>query len=209
MEVQVSRSGNSYRQVFERGRPCGPLETLGSSDRTGTRLRFTPDADIFGDFCFDRDSIRERLRELAFLNPRLTIRFDDEVFWGGDGLYDFARWLGRGQRELHAELLVFRGERAGVGVECALLWSAGTRGQTRGFVSQFKVDRGSHVTGLWMAVYRAFADFGPSGCTAYLCRRSARSSAAASTPSFTLRFSILDSTAQRAISSALPKRAAR
>jgi DNA gyrase subunit B len=161
MEVSVKRDGQAYRQVFERGRPARPLEQLGPCAGTGTRLRFTPDAEVFGASPFDRAAIRERLEELAFLNPRLTIRFDDDVFWAGDGLHDFARRLGAGRRALHAEPLVFRGEREGIGVECALFWCDAGAERIRGFVCQFRTDQGAHVSGLVESLYRAFRSAWP------------------------------------------------
>jgi DNA gyrase subunit B len=161
MEVEVRREGRRHRQAFERGRPVGPLETLGPCERSGIRLRFTPDGEIFGDSRFDRTAVRQRLRELACLNPDLTIRFDDEVFWAGDGLADFVRAVAPGRRWIRPEPVAIRGKSRDIGVECALLWCDGGSTQVSGFVCQHRVDEGSHVTGFWQALYRAFSGLAP------------------------------------------------
>ncbi len=78
LEVEIFQNGNHYKQVYNRGIPQAPLKIIGSSDFTGTWVTFMPDAEIFETTTFEYDTIKKRLRELAYLNKGLTIILSDE-----------------------------------------------------------------------------------------------------------------------------------
>ncbi|MCS6971365.1 MAG: DNA gyrase subunit B [Planctomycetes bacterium] len=115
--VDVHRGGRHYRMRFARGEPQGPLTVVGDSAARGTTVRFKPDPLIFGaNTVFDWDVIASRLRELAFLNPKVRIVLIDErtegrseVFWSTDGLAGFVRLLNQGKEVLH-EIVHFKAE---------------------------------------------------------------------------------------------------
>src|ERR1044071_7858933 len=78
LEVWVHRGGKVYHQEYARGVPKGSVKAIGKTDRTGTIVRFWPDPQIFPNTTFDRDVIRHRLREMAYLNKRLEIALVDQ-----------------------------------------------------------------------------------------------------------------------------------
>src|ERR1051325_1613157 len=78
LEVWVHRGGKIYHQAYERGVPKNPVKAGGKTDRAGTIVRFWPDPQICPDTNFDHETIRHRLREMAYLNKRLEIVFVDE-----------------------------------------------------------------------------------------------------------------------------------
>lgn len=77
LEVEVFQNGNHYKQIYNRGVPQAPLKVIGTADRTGTKVTFYPDDEIFETIIFNYDTIKIRLRELAYLNKGLTIRMED------------------------------------------------------------------------------------------------------------------------------------
>src|SRR5438552_18639352 len=78
VEAQVRRNGRTYVQEYERGKPITEVKEMGLAKRTGTRITFQPDREIFHDVTFDYDTLEARLRELAFLNKGLAIKLIDE-----------------------------------------------------------------------------------------------------------------------------------
>jgi len=121
-KAEVYRNGKVHAIGFERGRTTQPLHVVGEVDekRTGTTITFFPDATIFVDtieFKFDR--LATRLRELAFLNPGLTIDLEDErpesakkaTFFYKEGIVEFVRQLGENKTLVHEEPVVLNGKR--------------------------------------------------------------------------------------------------
>lgn len=95
----IERDGQIFQQRYERGKPVTPVEVIGKTKTTGTTVHFLPDATIFSTITFKYERIAERLRELAFLNPDLTLELhnertgDHEVFAYRGGLVDFVRYI--------------------------------------------------------------------------------------------------------------------
>ncbi|MCX7930697.1 MAG: DNA topoisomerase (ATP-hydrolyzing) subunit B [Chlorobi bacterium] len=106
LEATVERDGQIYRQRYERGKPVTPVEAIGKTKVTGTTVHFLPDPTIFSTTTFKYERIAERLRELAFLNPDLTLEIrderdgQDEVFAYRGGLVDFVRYIDSTQTAL-------------------------------------------------------------------------------------------------------------
>lgn len=86
LEVEVGRGGRAYRLSYERGRSASGLVKEGTTNRSGTTLRFTADREIFGDCSFNTEQAGARLQELAYLNPELEIWFQGSRLAGGNGL---------------------------------------------------------------------------------------------------------------------------
>src|SRR5437764_4365080 len=78
VEAEVRRNGRVYVQEYERGKPITPVKDRGTSTRTGTRIKFRPDPEVFNEATFDYTTLESRLRELAFLNQGLRIRLTDD-----------------------------------------------------------------------------------------------------------------------------------
>jgi DNA gyrase subunit B len=103
LQVWVHREGKEHFQEYVRGAPLAPVKVAGKSDRQGTIVRFWPDPSVFPEIRFDRDTIVQRLREMAFLNKRLTLVLDDEragysyTFYFEGGILSFVRHLNHGK----------------------------------------------------------------------------------------------------------------
>src|SRR2546421_2699964 len=101
VEAQVRRNGRTYVQEYERGKPITEVKEIGLAKRTGTRITFKPDPEIFHDVTFDYDTLEARLRELAFLNKGLAIKLTDErsnkeeLFKYDGGISEFVEYLNR------------------------------------------------------------------------------------------------------------------
>ena len=131
LDVTVSREGCTYHDRYERGVPTIPLEkgllpVIGRTRKTGTTISFLPDKEIFEKTWFKEDEIKSRLHETAYLNPELTIIYEDkrvtpeeqEVYHEPDGLAGFIRDLNRNKEALH-DIVYFKGESEGITVEGA------------------------------------------------------------------------------------------
>jgi DNA gyrase subunit B len=162
LEVETCRDGRRHAQDYAAGVPQGPVRDLGATDRRGTRVTFAPDFSILRRRPWDRALVVRRLREIAALNPRLTTIVDDRAFRFPAGLADLVRSLGRGQRSLHDQPVQISGARNDVGLDVALLWTAGPCAHRRGFVNQLRTRRGTHLRGLTDGLFQAFADFDPA-----------------------------------------------
>jgi DNA gyrase subunit B len=122
-KAEVYRDGKIYQIAFERGKTTKPLEVIGTLDepnRTGTKITFFPDATIFtAGINFNFDYLTARLRELAFLNPGITIDLVDErgdserraSYYYEDGIVEFVRQLGENKDLIHPNPIVLKGKR--------------------------------------------------------------------------------------------------
>ena len=165
----LRRDGNQYVQSYERGAPLTELRATplppDEVTRTGTRVSFKYDPQIFAEGVqFDPDTLRSRLRELAFLNSRATIRYraaphaadaEWETLHFSGGLKEYVTWLNRDKAVLHEPIYV-RKTVSGVEVEVALQWCADAFSDTLvGFVNSVKtVDGGTHMDGMKTALTR-------------------------------------------------------
>jgi DNA gyrase subunit B len=129
LEVEIYREGKIWKQRYERGNPQGELQEIGTTDRVGTMIHFKPDPVIFLDTTFHSDVISQRLKELAFLNPGLTIVFRDEeqeqekTYHFEGGIRALVSYLNKRKEVLHPEPIYFEGEKEGIKVEVALQYN--------------------------------------------------------------------------------------
>ncbi len=114
LEVEVSRDGNVYTMSFERGKMVGELKKIGQRKRTGTKVTFRADPEIFPDISFRYELLVTRLRELAYLNEGVRIKFTDErtnkeeSFQYNNGLLAFLQHLNEGKNTLHRPVVIFK-----------------------------------------------------------------------------------------------------
>src|SRR5207244_12158258 len=112
VEAQVWRAGRAYAQEYERGKPITEVKEMGLAKRTGTRITFKPDREIFHDVTFDYDKLEARLRELAFLNKGLSIKLTDkrtgqeELFKYDGGLAEFVQYINRSEEVIHKPIYI-------------------------------------------------------------------------------------------------------
>lgn len=180
--AEVFRDGLLHTIAFERGKTTKPLEVVGKLDdpaRTGTRITFMPDATIFTittEFSFD--FLARRLRELAFLNPGITIVLTDErptparseTFYYADGIAQFVRELGRNKELIHEEPIVVRGRRSvvieegkpeeDIFLDLVLHYNNSYNDQILCFANSIpNPDGGTHLTGFRTALTRAVNNY--------------------------------------------------
>lgn len=169
LEVFVRRNGNVYYQSFKRGVPQGELEIVGTTDTTGTTVRFFPDGDIFQETLeYDFDLLATRLRELAFLNKGLRIVAKDER---GDetiernyhyegGIKSYVEHLNRSKSSIHEEPVYVHGTKDGIEVEIALQYNEGFASNIYSFTNNIPThEGGTHETGFKTALTRAINDY--------------------------------------------------
>ncbi len=182
-KAEVMRDGKVYAITFERGKTTEPLQVIGDVDenQTGTIITFFPDATIFVDtieFKFDR--LATRLRELAFLNPGLTIELVDErpesakstSFFYAKGIEEFVEQLGENKTLVHPEPVVLRGKRKievdydgkvtedDVFVDVVLQYNDSYNDQILCYANSIpNADGGTHLTGFRTALTRAINQY--------------------------------------------------
>ena len=154
LEVWVKRNGKVYYQKYVRGKPVEQVKVIGDSNETGTIIRFKPDSTIFETINFDIGTISERLREVAFLNPQVTIIVTDKrgekektsTFHYTGGLVSFVKYLN--QKLLHDPIDI-KGEEQDISVEIAFAYSQAYSPKILGFVNDINtVEGGTHIIGL-------------------------------------------------------------
>lgn len=130
-QVESHKNGTLFRQVYEKGCPCGPVEKIGPTTRTGTVVTFKPDTEIFKEpgMVFDFNTLANRFREMAFLNAGLHISLIDETtgkkidFQYTKGIAEFVAYLNESKKAIHSDVIYFRGEKDQVEVEVAMQWN--------------------------------------------------------------------------------------
>lgn len=171
MIVEVKRDSTRYRQEYSRGEAVTPLEAVGSARGTGSKTSFWPDPEIFDDITFDYDTLRHRLREMAFLNKGLRITLSDnrgpnkkkEIFHYEGGLLEFVRYLNRNKSPIHEEVIHFESARPGdteMSVEVAMQYTESYSELLLSYANNINtVEGGTHLAGLKSALTRCINDY--------------------------------------------------
>ena len=160
LDVQVSRDGKIWHDRFERGTPVielenGLLPVIGRTKETGTRVNFLPDDEIFEKTRFSSQDLKSRLHETTYLNPELTIHYqdlrdgrDDRIdFHEPEGIRGFVRELNKNKETLH-DVVYFRGESDGITVEAAFQYIRDFQETVLGFCNNiYNSEGGTHITG--------------------------------------------------------------
>jgi len=172
LKLEIHRGGDVYTQLYARGAPQAPLAKIGKSERSGTKVSFKPDPDIFatnpGDVSdFNHEIIVARLREIAYLNAGLVIDFKDERADGRDhtflfkgGIREFVELLNKAKEPIHADVVHFRVEQDKVDVEIALQWNSSYAEQVFCYTNNVhNKDGGTHLTGLRGGLTRTITNY--------------------------------------------------
>ncbi len=166
LEVEVYRNGKIYTQKYERGKPVTPVKAKGTTDDTGTKVSFKPDTQIFKEAAFSFDTLSNRLRELAFLNPGTRITIIDErddkehTFNYEGGIVEFVSFLNGNKVRLYPEPIYFKKEKEGVVVEAAVQYNDSYNEQVFSFVNNINtIEGGTHLTGFRSALTRVINDY--------------------------------------------------
>lgn len=161
LEVEIRAGGKVYQQSYERGKTQSEIKVIGKTKRTGTKIRFQPDPDIFTEIDFSFDLISKRLRELAFLNRGLKIVVEDErsektkeyVFEGG--IVSFVEYLNKGRNVIHKKPIYMEAEKDDVSIELAMQYNETYSEQLFSFANNINTREGGfHVVGLKAALTR-------------------------------------------------------
>jgi DNA gyrase subunit B len=166
LELEVRRDGKVHRQRYQRGTPDAPLRQVGKTRGRGTTIRFKPDRQIFETTEFVFDTLATRLREMAFLVAGVHITLTDartageeggrrEEFHYKGGLAAFVEFLAEGTTRLHPRPLLIEGERNGVRVEAAFLYTDGYSEIIQSFANTIRTpEGGTHLVGFKAALTR-------------------------------------------------------
>ncbi|NCC24977.1 MAG: DNA topoisomerase (ATP-hydrolyzing) subunit B [Deltaproteobacteria bacterium] len=160
LEVVVNRQGGKYHQRYERGIPLADVEKIGTSENTGTRIRFRPDELIFPDITFSFDILAKRFNELAYLNPGLKIEFFDErnqareTYLHDGGIVSFVQQL-NGIDGIHP-IVSGSGTVDDVVIDFAMQYNTGYKETVYSFANNIRTrEGGTHLMGFRMALTRA------------------------------------------------------
>lgn len=167
LELTIWRDNKIFRQHFSKGLAVSPLEVIGTADVTGTETIFHPDVTIFDEVKFNFDTLANRLRELAFLNPGLTINLVDERedkkhnFHFEGGTRTFIAELNKSKQVILPEPIHVKGIAEGVEVEICFQYNTGYNCHILTFVNNINtIEGGTHETGFRMALLRGVNTYG-------------------------------------------------
>ena len=174
LKLEIWRDGHTWEQEYSRGLPLGPLLQTGNTRKTGTKITFIPDTQIFTVTEFKHEVLATRLREMAFLNAGLKIILSDDrierepqVFHFAGGIAEFVSYLNRGKSSLHPDPIHFTDEREFIGgivsTEIALQYNDSYQENIFAFANTINtVDGGTHLSGFRSALTRTINAYGKS-----------------------------------------------
>ena len=160
LDVEVYRDGKIYHQHYRRGIAAGEIECPGETNKKGTKIEFKPDPEIFTESTeFQFDILQARMRELAFLNPQITISLEDErsgktkTFHFSGGIISFVEYLNQNKDVVNEKPIFIKGEKNNIQVEVALQYNRGYSEKILSYVNNIRTkEGGTHVTGFRQAL---------------------------------------------------------
>ena len=169
LHVQVYQDGAIYEQRYARGIPQTSVEKTGKSRKTGTRTTFMPDSEIFDTLDFSHDILRDRLRELAFLNKGVRIQFHDTrdeensepiAFQYDGGIASFVTYHNQNKEVLHPEPIYIEGVESEIAVEIAFQFNTTYTENISSYANNIRTAEGGfHESGFKSALTRAFKTY--------------------------------------------------
>ncbi len=163
-KAEIYRDGNVNYIEFEQGKTTKKLAVIGKTKKTGTKITFLPDPEIFTvttEYKFE--ILHHRLRELAFLNPGITIVLTDEredgkseTFFYKDGIVQFVKQIGENKQVIHPKPIAFHSTKEEIIVDCVMQYNSSYNDQILCFANSIpNSDGGTHLTGFRTALTRA------------------------------------------------------
>ena len=170
LEVEIYHDGHIYKQRYERGNVMYKLKIVGECEpeRSGTKVTFLPDKEIFEDTIFDYATLKQRFREMAFLTRGLRIVLRDwreeelheHTFHYEGGIKEFVTYLNRSKTPLYDQIIYCEGSKDGVYVEVAMQHNDSYSDNTYGFVNNITTpEGGTHIEGFRSALTKTFNDY--------------------------------------------------
>ncbi len=173
LRLEIQREGRVWYQEYRRGVPQGSITAIGESERTGTKLTFKPDHEIFSNLDYVYDTLANRLREVAFLNSGLIIHLRDErteqkeTYEYKGGIREFVALLSKTKEPVHEDVIAFTGEfsagegKADIVVDMALQWTNSFSEHVLCYTNNvYNRDGGTHLTGLRSALTKSLNTYG-------------------------------------------------
>ena len=185
MTTQVFRNGKIYQQEYACGKPLYPVKEVGTcnASETGTKQTFWPDGSIFSVTEYKYSTLQSRLRELAYLNKGIRITLTDmrtkdeegnpapriEEFHSEEGVKEFVRYLNSNNIPLFDDVIYLNTEKAGVPIECAIMYNTGYRENLHSYVNNINTkEGGTHEGGFRAALTRVLKKYGEETCSKQL-----------------------------------------
>lgn len=167
LEATVCREGKVYRQTFSRGKVLTEIEIIGDSEKTGTKIKFKPDSEIFESTIFDKQTLVNRFREMAFLNKGIKIILNDErdesvkEFYYEGGIIQFVEYLNRNKTPMHNEVFYFEDKKDDSTLEVSLQYTDSYNENVLTFANNIQTSEGgTHLSGFRTALTRSLNDYG-------------------------------------------------
>ena len=161
LQLEIKREGKTHFQKYVKGKPASPIEVIGETNTSGTRIRFKPDSEIFEDLNFRFEILSNRLRELAFLNKGLKIHIHDErdgkdnEFLFAGGIVSFIEHLGKNKKILHPEPIYIEREKDDCDLQLVIQYNDSYHEEMFTFVNNVNTrDGGTHLSGFRSALTR-------------------------------------------------------
>lgn len=166
LEIEVKVDGKIHKQRYERGKTVTPLEVIGNTKETGTKVTWKADYQIFETLDYDFEVLSQRLRELAFLNKGIKITLKDErvdktdVYQYNGGINEFVKYLNRNKEVLHESPVYIEGTKEDAIIEIAIQYNDSYNENIFSFANNIDtIEGGTHVVGFKTALTRVINDY--------------------------------------------------
>lgn len=166
LDLEIKRNGGVYTQSYERGKPVSKLKKIGTTKKTGTKVTFKPDDEIFQETEYSLDMLSQRLRELSFLNRGLKIIISDErvdksrEFQYKGGISEFVQYLNQNKSTINPKPIYFQSKKSDMVVEMALQYNTTYSETIFSFVNNINTTEGGmHLVGFKTALTRTINSY--------------------------------------------------
>lgn len=171
LHVEIKKDGKKYIQEYRRGASNGPLQEIGETEETGTKVRFKPDIEIFKEgITFDYEILRNRLQQSAFLNKGLRMTLKDsrnpdnvkEVSYMYEGgIKEYVQYLNKAKTPLHNDIIYIEGEQEGIEIEIAIQYTDDYSSNIYSFINNiYTPEGGMHEEGFRASLTRVLNNYG-------------------------------------------------
>ncbi len=166
LRVEVRQDGQVFEQRYAQGTPKSDFSVIGKTDKTGTLIQFFPDPEIFETIEFNKDTLVNRLRELAFLMKGLKISLVDERvgetfdFYYEGGISEYIKYLNKAKGKLHDEVIVMDAEKSDIEISVAMQWNDSYSENILSYTNNINThEGGTHVSGFRTALTRVINNY--------------------------------------------------
>lgn len=172
LTATIMREGKIFYQEYEFGKPVKPVETIGVTDKTGTRITFSPDPSIFTTLVYDYEILASRLRELAYLNKKIRLNLVDErmldehgknvveTFYSENGLVDFINYLDATREKLMPDPILIEGEKNNTPIEISMQYNTSFAENLHSYVNNINThEGGTHLAGFRRGLTRTLKSY--------------------------------------------------